>query len=66
VSISHSQALTTTTNRPQRRPPLAQEQIRAQTPFNSILEPVVRAFALHRYFRFFLSLFFSTPPNEFF
>jgi hypothetical protein len=20
---------------------------------------------LHRYFRFFLSLFFSTPPNEF-
>jgi len=25
-----------------------------------------RKSALHRYFRFFLSLFFSTPPNEFF
>ena len=27
---------------------------------------VVRAFAYHPYFRFFLSLFFSTPLNEFF
>jgi hypothetical protein len=32
-----------------------------------ILERVfVRAFAWHRYFRFFLSLLFWTPPNEFF
>src|SRR5580693_2793436 len=30
------------------------------------LSGVVRAFAYHRYFRFFLSLFFSTPLNEFF
>src|ERR1700732_2011534 len=30
------------------------------------LSGVVRAFAYHRYFRFFLSLFFSTRPNEFF
>src|ERR1700732_3017459 len=30
------------------------------------LNGVVRAFAYHRYFRFFLSLFFSTPLNEFF
>jgi hypothetical protein len=29
------------------------------------LSGVVRAFAYHRYFRFFLSLFFSTPLNEF-
>src|ERR1700730_11276664 len=28
------------------------------------LSGVVRAFAYHRYFRFFLSLFFSTPLNE--
>jgi hypothetical protein len=30
------------------------------------VERVARAFAWHRYFRFFLSLFFWTPPNEFF
>src|ERR1700720_274259 len=30
------------------------------------LSGVVRALAYHRYFRFFLSLFFSTPLNEFF
>src|SRR4249919_2049202 len=33
---------------------------------NAEIDPPPRAFAYHRYFRFFLSLFFSTPLNEFF
>src|ERR1700730_14191658 len=51
-------------------PKMTQGVMTTLTPLHRLstasLSGVVRAFAYHRYFRFFLSLFFSTPLNEFF